>query len=123
MINGDFTVMYEIQREQCVTDLEDYDHPDWIDDDLTGADIEEIQRGGCESGAYMPAVTYYSAVKTMSNHGDKVLEFIEQYGYDNCLEVPSGTSWGGIAVHFLSMAVELWASLFEIVEDSSDEEE
>ena len=84
------------------------DVPAWIDQDITATDVESIVQGGCESGAYMPAVTYHIANKTMSEHGDDVLEYIE-----NVLgELPSitGESWSGIAVKFLSCAVELWAS-------------
>ena len=83
--------------------------PEWIEQDITLADVENIVQGGCASGAYMPAVTYYKARETMNTHGDAVLDYIhEQLGE---LRRPSQeTSWSGIAVHFLSMAVELWAS-------------
>lgn len=97
--------------EKLLTDLE-IDIPDWIDQDLTTDDITAINQGGCASGAYMPAVTYYTARKTMSDHGDDVLEYIESA----LGEVPGpkqGESWSGIAVHYLSLAVELWASSVE----------
>jgi len=84
------------------------DVPAWIDQDITTTVVESICQGGCESGAYMPAVTYHIANGIMGEHGDAVLEYIE----DVMGELPSvtGESWSGIAVKFLSYAVELWAS-------------
>lgn len=93
--------------------------PSWIEGRLEFYDIESIQQGGCASGAYMPAVTYYIAKQTMNDYGDDVLQYIE----DNIGElpkVPDGESWGGIAVFFLSYAVELWANQFDI-SDKEDE--
>lgn len=86
--------------------------PVWIEQDLTAYDIEAIQRGGCASGAYMPAVTYHQALATMQEYSDLVLELIEEH----LGEVPAPSmeqSWAGMAVHFVSIAVELWASQFE----------
>ena len=84
------------------------DIPAWIDQDITPADVAAIMQGGCASGAYMPAVTYHTARQVMAEHGDDVLDYIEaELG-----EIPApapGTSWSGIACHYLSMAVELWA--------------
>lgn len=98
------------------------DVPDWIESDITCYDIAGICEGGCASGSYMPAVTYCDALKTMADHGDDVLDYIE-----NALgEIPApktGESWSGMAVHYLSTAVELWASSvaeeidFEAVEE------
>lgn len=85
--------------------------PAWIDDDITPADVAAICQGGCASGAYMPAVTYYQALKTMDRHGDAVLEYIE-----NVLgELPSvaGQSWSQMACTYVSAAVDLWASSIE----------
>ena len=50
--------------------------PLWIDSDITWQTIASIHQGGCASGAYMPAVTYWQAIQTMSQHGDDVLEYI-----------------------------------------------
>ena len=86
--------------------------PAWVNDDIAPNDIAAIVQGGCESGAYMPAVTYYQALQTMSEHGDDIFDYI-----DNALgEIPDhfakheGVSWSGMATHYLSLAVELWAS-------------
>lgn len=94
--------------------------PDWITwDEFEIEDIKSIQYGGCASGAYMPAVTYHDASKTMGEYGDDVLDFIEQQ-YGELPPIPEGSSWSGIAVHYLSCAVELWAAQFDC-EDIDDD--
>jgi hypothetical protein len=83
--------------------------PAWIEQDISPCDVAAIVQGGCDSGAYMPAVTYHKALKTMSEHGDDILQYIE----DQLSDVPppkKGESWAGIACHYLTIAVELWAS-------------
>lgn len=96
-------------EDTIITTYTDIDIPAWIEQDIALADIEAIYEGGCASGAYMPAVTYWQARQTMNDHGDDVLQFIEdQYG--DLPAVPRGESWSGIAVFYLSIAVELWAS-------------
>lgn len=83
--------------------------PDWINESIAWYDVAAIQQGGCASGAYMPAVTYYQAAKVMSDHGNDVLEYIVTT-IGELPPVPSDTSWSAIAVLFLSAAVELWAN-------------
>ena len=86
--------------------------PPWIKP-VEVYDIASIQQGGCASGAYMPAVTYHTAIKTMSKYGDTVLQYIE----DQTGELPqpkASESWSGMAVFYLSYAVELWAGQFDI---------
>ena len=90
--------------------FDNIDVPKWINQDITPADVAAIMQGGCASGAYMPAVTYHLAAATMAEYGDDVLEYIEdQYG-----EIPAhdmtDESWSGLACHYLSLAVELWAT-------------
>ena len=87
------------------------DVPAWIDQDITVDDVKAIQQGGCESGAYMPAVTYHQALETMNDHGDHVLEYLEGTYIE--LTPPAGAHWAGIAVYYISTAVELWASGFD----------
>lgn len=88
------------------------DVPAWVDQEISGSTIAAIVHGGCASGAYMPAVTYHSALATMNEHGDDVLEYIE--GATGELPQPDASeSWSGIAVHYLSIAVELWALAVE----------
>lgn len=100
--------------ETPINEIEDLDIdiPEWIESDISPSDVAAILQGGCASGAYMPAVTYYQAIQTMSEHGDDVLEYIE----NNIGELPSppkDTSWSGLAVFYLSFAVELWAVCVE----------
>jgi len=102
----------------------DIDVPAWIDQDIDVATVRNIIQGGCASGAYMPAVTYFTACQTMNEHGDEVLESL-----DGSIELGAeflGQSWSGMAVYLLSCAVELWASyienqLEEIENDLEDE--
>jgi len=81
--------------------------PEWITEPLTPYDIAAINQGGCASGAYMPAVTYYDAAQTMAKHGDAVLDYLEEQ-YGELPIIPDGTSWSDMAVLYLSWAVELW---------------
>ena len=86
--------------------------PPWIDQDLTIYDVDAIIQGGCASGAYMPAVTYCKARETMKEHGDDVLQYIQD-SYGELPQPKDTESWSGIAVHYLSIAVELFASSLE----------
>jgi len=86
--------------------------PDWIEQDINPADVAAINQGGCESGTYMPAVTYHKALGTMREYGDEVLDYIEQAIGD--IPAPrQSVSWSGMACQYLSTAVELWASSVE----------
>lgn len=100
----------------------DFEQPKWITEDLDCSQVAAIIQGGCASGAYMPAVTYYIASQTMAKHGDEVLEYIvEKLG--ELPEVPKGESWSGISVFFLSYAVELYCqSIEEELEQAIEEE-
>jgi hypothetical protein len=88
------------------------DQPAWITEHLSGADIAAIRQGGCASGAYMPAVTYWQAGETMAEYGDDVLQFLED-AFGELPTVPHGESWMGIAAFFLSTAVECWVGQFD----------
>lgn len=88
------------------------DVPEWIEQDISTNDVDSINKGGCSSGAYMPAVTYYKANATMAEHGDDVLSYLEE---SECGSLPriDGESWSGFASKVLSRAVEVWASTVE----------
>lgn len=82
--------------------------PGWIDQDICVSTVASIVQGGCNSGAYMPAVTYHRAIFTMANFGDDVFEYIENY-FGELPAAPEIESWSGLACFYLSFAVELWA--------------
>jgi hypothetical protein len=90
--------------------------PDWITDELSPNDIAAINQGGCESGAYMPAVTYCEAAATMSRHGDDVLDFIEEH-YGAFPSPPDDVSWDQRACFYLSIAVESFCACYEYLAD------
>ncbi len=96
--------------------------PAWIEQDISPYHIAAILQGGCASGAYMPAVTCHQASATMNEHGDDVLDFIQD-SQGELPNVPQDTSWSGMAVFYLSYAVELLAnSIKEEIEAVLDEE-
>jgi len=88
------------------------DVPRWIDQNITPYDVAAILQGGCASGAYMPAVTYYQAIKTMGEHGDDILDYIRDI-VGEIMWPGADESWGSMACYFVSTAVELWASSVE----------
>ena len=100
------------EHEEPVTSL-DIDVPAWIDQDISPCDVAAIIQGGCASGAYMPAVTSYKANQTMTDHGDDVLQYIENQLGEIDNPNMNNMSWSGLACYFLSMAVELWAQSIE----------
>lgn len=124
-------------HEEPISSYEHDDHatpdvPPWIEQDVSPSDVAAIVQGGCDSGAYMPAVSYHQAVETMAAHGDKVFEYIENAtGEEPCAlaGIASCTSWSGLACLFVSTAVELWAasvepeldSLLEAIEEGEDD--
>jgi hypothetical protein len=89
-----------------------FDVPSWIEQDITGNDIAAIVQGGCASGAYMPAVTYHTALETMSRHGDEIFDYIES-GCGELPTAPDPLSWAGLACYYVSVAVELFAAGIE----------
>ena len=100
--------------------MKTYNQPKWITQDLSPNDIAAINQGGCDSGAYMPAVTYYDAMQTMSEHGDNVLDYLQDMNGE--LPVPpTDCSWSGMAVFYLSRAVELFCAINEDLASWEDE--
>ena len=102
-VDGDTKYTQLMDLTDCIPDL-----PDWIEEDITIFDIENIIQGGCASGAYMPAVTYSTALDTMQEYGDDILDYIQNC-YDPFAADLRSQSWAGLACHFLSAAVEMWA--------------
>jgi len=96
--------------ERALSEIDDAPEvPQWIDQDISPSQIEAIYEGGCASGAYMPAVTYYTARQTMGEYGDEVLQYLQ----DELGELPrprNDKSWSGLALFYLRCAVEAWAA-------------
>ena len=102
--------------------MANYIEPDWITSPLSPNDIAAILQGGCESGAYMDAVTYYTAAKTMAEHGDDVLDYLQQWTG----ELPTHAddiSWSGLACFYLSAAVEQHCAEYSHLADWENEEQ
>ena len=84
--------------------------PDWLDEDFSPYDMAGVYHGGCASGSYMPAVTYWQAKETMAHYGEKIWEYLQDhYVLDNNI-LNLDTSWGNLLCNIVSMAVELWVS-------------
>ena len=88
--------------------------PSYIEADISTDTIAAILDGGCESGSYMPAVTYSDALETMARHGDDVIGEIEGAGCEIPTLADAG-SWASLACALVSLAVEVWAS--RVVDD------
>ncbi len=78
------------------------------------AELQEIQQGGCKSGAYMPAVTYHTALDTMANHSDSVEQWCGDCFPEGIVFYPETETFGGFAVKLVSVAVEEWARQFNL---------
>ena len=100
------------ENDDPVSDL-GIDVPRWIEQDITPYDVAAIAQGGCDSGAYMPAVTYYQALETMNEHGDDIFEYIENSYGEIPMPPDAAMYWMGMAAFYVSFAVELWASSVE----------
>lgn len=101
-------------NEDPIADLaSDIQIPAWIDQDISPSTVAAICQGGCESGAYMPAVTYHQALVTMRLHGDDVLQFLDDALGELPRNTPKAVSWSGLACFYVSCAVECWASSVE----------
>lgn len=87
--------------------------PDFMSGEMSIDSISELQSiigCGCASNAHR-SVYYYDAAKTMSEHGDSVLEYLE----NELGELPqpkNGMSWSELASYYLSYAIELWCGQF-----------
>lgn len=82
--------------------------PSWIDRSITPSEIASIAKSGVMAG-YMPVAADWSAAQTMSLHGDDVLAYLEDF--DGDIVLPEEVqSWSRLAVFYLALAVERWAS-------------
>lgn len=74
------------------------------------AELIAIYEGGCASGAYMPAVTYYTAKKCLFECEGTLADQLDGYGaieWDH-----ENEELGGFAVKICSIAVENYVSQF-----------
>ena len=93
-----------------ITDLDvDIEVPGWIEQDISPQDVAAIVQGGCESGAYMPAVTYHKALETMSSYGDDILDYLENVMGAIPEPADKSISWSARACYYVSVAVEIWS--------------
>lgn len=74
-----------------------------------GEDVRCVAEYGCAGGTYPQAVIWNDAIETMGEFGEEIFEYLEDT-FGAVPEPASGMSWGGMAVHFVSTAVQLWAS-------------
>lgn len=75
--------------------------------DFSMFDVQDIATHGCESGVWMPAVTYHVAKTVMHIHGDEIFDYLSDH---ECLNTALlAESFSGLCVIALSVAVELWA--------------
>jgi len=94
--------------------------PKWITEPLTPYDIAAINQGGCASGAYMPAVTYHQARETMNEHGDDVLDYIQEH-MGELPKPDDDTAWSQLATLYLSHAIEIFCSVHSDIENWEDD--
>ena len=97
------------------------EQPPWIIEHLNGNDIAAVNQGGCASGAYMPAVTYHQAITTMGEHGDDVLDYLQDFSSE-LPTPPQDICWSGLAVFYLSRAVELFCAIHSDFADWENDE-
>ncbi len=77
------------------------------------AEMHAINQGGCESGAYMPAVTYHTALECMANYPQEVQEGVE-FRYETIEFDLSRDSISTFASKLVAAAVESWVSGFNL---------
>jgi len=110
--------LWHVSTNSCIYDseLDLCELPSWWpDDNLTLADIEGIQRTRRAGQAYMSAVCYASALSHMDCCGDDVMKFIE----DMLGGIPilqKTISCSGLAVYYLSLAIDLYCQQFDTKE-------
>lgn len=78
------------------------------------AEIRAIQGGGCASGAYMPAVTYSTALKCMTEHYPEIENLLGKYDQDSFNFDINQESFASFASKLVSAAVECWVCGFDL---------
>ena len=65
--------------------VELYSLPLWVDITSLGEDVAwwfDLNQHGCESGMYMPAVTYHEARDTFKRYGAEMLDYLANQGIE-----------------------------------------
>jgi len=78
------------------------------------SELQAIQQGRCASGAYMPAVTYATALDAMNQHYEEIESILYQHGAEPLTFDHTDETWAGFAVKLVSLAVELWVGEFNL---------
>ena len=92
------------------------DQPDFIESMGAVEDVAEliaIYEGGCHSGAYMPAVTYFTAKKTFIEFEGVLCDYVDGYGL--ALDLDKGDCFSNFCAKVCSAAVESWVNSFSDV--------
>ena len=109
-----------VDDDNYIVVTEDCWVPDWLGDSVSIPSrthdcrmidvsfLKDVCQGGCASGAYMPAVTYYDAKRTMHEYGDEIVEYLEEQ-YGEPVDQPVSFNWSQLCCHYFSMATENWA--------------
>lgn len=109
------------EDERTVTDA-----PEYVEDWTTYSTVAAIYQGGCASGAYMPAVTYYDARQTMGKDGDAIIDDLRESGAfdENFLAIREDEDFSGYCCRMVSAAVEVWAygTVMNYCEESDNDE-
>ena len=119
--------MLELSFSQCkqaiesgidLRDLQERfnDQPEFIKETqvIDWNDAQAILQGGCENGAYMPAVTYNTAQSIMNQYSDNIEAVFEEFGYGahKMTWYITEEPFASFCVKVVSRAVELWVSQF-----------
>ena len=73
----------------------------------TAQDVAAIYHGGCSSGAWMPAVTYYTAGRNIAENAREIEEYLDAAGIE--IEKGAHDDIMMVAVRMVSTAVSVWA--------------
>lgn len=78
------------------------------------ADLQAIQQGGCASGAYMPAVTYHTALECMAEHYEEIENILADHFTGGLNFDPATETWPTFASRLVAAAVECWVNQFNL---------
>lgn len=112
----------------------EYGQPAWIIEPISPYDLAGILENErpyrkvardhepLDSGCYIPAVEYETARKTMEEHGDDVLDYLQEVKGRIPTPDMSRYSWHQLPCFFLSRAVLAWAEQHKHLADWENDE-